>query len=1101
MSLLTTRDLREFFDDATISRGVSYVHQNKVISANIVEQTPVYAKLIGKVAGTNKQKYDVEVDIDFGELNVDAECSCPVGYNCKHAVAVILSASAQQQPVQPKLLNLDEPANYFLNHWIEEVSANIKEEKNSDLNEIIIFILNIEQGYREKSLSVTPATIRKLKKGSLSKAKFYYPSTEHRKVRLTTEMSYAFGLLDLYGEQQGFSKDPFVVTGPYFDVVITALVATQQCYWKTIETPPVELGPVLEVSFSWVIEEDGSQTIKPSKLPDEIELLPTTPLFYYNHKSNQIGEIKHNFPRFSGALIYNFPPVPPTQVKDFVKKMTARLSGLSLPQIFNQVVLETHKPIPSLHLYQRELFLSTDNKARTVEKTSCILAELKFEYAGTAFYSNNSITSFTKIINDTLLQIPRDFHTEREEISFFTDEFYFTVIPEIRRNCKDINDEQLLSNSFLISSAWEFEKLHWFRTVVEPQLRLKGWKINYEKSEIFQSVLEPNEWYINLNDGSGIDWFGLELGIMINNEKIDLLPHLIRALQQSTLTINDNNLILLSIPNKGIVPIPEQRINQIMQVITQMLVYDAKTKTYQVQLDRKKAALLIEIEKAFAAAELRKFGDEKLFEIGKQLTNFTKIKKVSVPKIFSATLRPYQQQGVNWLQFLREYHFGGILADDMGLGKTIQTLAHLSIEKKQGRLTKPSMIIAPTSVIYNWAAELEKFANVITYVLWHGDKRSENINKLKQVDLILTTYPLIVRDAKILLQQEYYFLILDEAQTIKNTQAKMTQIVQQFQAEYRLCLTGTPLENHLGELWSQFNFLMPGFLGSQEKFTTQYRTPIEKQMNTEVQAQLSLLIRPFMLRRTKKEVIQELPDKTEIIQMVELTKEQRDLYETIRLSMNKKIQQAIDEKGLERSQIIILDALLKLRQVCCHPKLLHMEGIKDIKKSAKLDALLELISEMVEEGRKILLFSQFTSMLSLIEDELVSMQIKFVKLTGSTKDRVTPINKFQQGNVPVFLISLKAGGTGLNLTTADTVIHFDPWWNPAAENQATDRAHRIGQKQAVFVYKFICKNTVEEKIIEMQTKKKALMDAIFTGGTHKGMITKEDLDVLFSGFE
>lgn len=1096
MTILNARQLREFFDDATISRGVSYVHQHKVLEASIVEQTANYAKLTGKVEGSNKQKYRVQVAIDLIDLDVEADCSCPVGYNCKHAVAVILSASGTEQAKPAKLINLNEPVSYFLNRWIDEVGQHLIAEVPSEKNDVVIFILSVEQLYRDKFLTVTPSITRKLKNGNWSKPKFYYPSNEHRKAQLSKTMSYAFGLLDLYGEQQGFSKDPFMIKGQFFDLMAEALIATGHTYWKSVESGALTLAEPISIEFSWVVAADGTQSLQPRELPVDIELLPTTPLYYIDHKKHCLGEVRHNFPRSIGSLICNLPPIPVSQANDFIKKMTERVkTELPKPKLFSKIQMEEHKPTPCLYVYEHELTII--NTSYGLNKEPMILAELKFDYAGLEYYSNSENNYFTKVSSDQVLQIQRDLNLEQQQIRFLVGEFDFVLLPNTKGITREVSENQRLFNSFILCKSTDFERLHWFQETVEPELRAKGWKIQYAPGELFQTVLEPQEWYMDVEEGSGIDWFGLELGIIIDNEKVDLLPYIINALRSSTLQSRYNKTVMLPIANKGLIPIPQERMDKIISVISQLLIYNSETKRYEVQITKQKAGLLAEMEKAFAASELRKFGDQKLLEIGRQLLNFKKIKKAIVPKTFAASLRPYQQQGVNWLQFLREYYLGGILADDMGLGKTIQTLAHLSIEKKENRLVKPSMIIAPTSVVFNWAAELLKFASNLTYVLWHGDKRTENTDKLFKADLVLTTYPLIVRDTKILLDQEYYMLILDEAQTIKNAQAKMTQVVQQFKAEHRICLTGTPLENHLGELWSQFNFLMPGLLGGKEKFTTQYRNPIEKYQNKEIQQQLSYLIRPFMLRRTKKEVIEELPDKTEIIQSVELSKDQRDLYETIRLSMNKKIHQAIAAKGLERSQIIILDALLKLRQVCCHPQLLNMDEARNIHESAKLDALMEQLLEMVEEGRKILLFSQFTSMLALIENELVTNKIAFVKLTGSTKDRQTPIEQFQTGDVPIFLISLKAGGMGLNLTAADTVIHFDPWWNPAAENQATDRAHRIGQKQAVFVYKFICKNTVEEKILEMQAKKKALMDAIFSGGTHKGKITKADLEALF----
>ena len=343
--------------------------------------------------------------------------------------------------------------------------------------------------------------------------------------------------------------------------------------------------------------------------------------------------------------------------------------------------------------------------------------------------------------------------------------------------------------------------------------------------------------------------------------------------------------------------------------------------------------------------------------------------------------------------------------------------------------------------------------------------------------MVLSTYPLLSRDEEVLLGTEWHMVVLDEAQAIKNPTSQVTQLACGLKARHRLCLTGTPVENHLGEAWAQFAFLMPGMLGSHKEFVKRFRTPIEKLRDADRQALLARRLKPFILRRTKTEVAKELPPKTEIVRHVEFAGPQRDLYETLRLTMHDKVRQAVEEKGFNRSRIVILDALLKLRQACCDPRLVRVAASKGAS-SAKLDNLMEMLPEMIEEGRRILLFSQFTSMLDLIKPELDKAGLQYVEIRGDTTDRKTPVKRFQNREVPLFLISLKAGGTGLNLTAADTVIHYDPWWNPAVEQQATDRAHRIGQDKPVFVYKFIVRDTVEERILDLQNRKRELSAAI-----------------------
>jgi SNF2 family DNA or RNA helicase len=488
-------------------------------------------------------------------------------------------------------------------------------------------------------------------------------------------------------------------------------------------------------------------------------------------------------------------------------------------------------------------------------------------------------------------------------------------------------------------------------------------------------------------------------------------------------------------------------------------------------------------------------GANALREMVQQLGGHSVLPEVPPPEGLLAQLRPYQQHGLNWLQFLRRHGLNGILADDMGLGKTVQTLAHVLIEKQSGRLGCPALIIAPVSLLGNWRREAARFTPELRTLVLHGKERHDAATEIAKHDLIIAPYSLLPRDRDRWLDQPWHLVVLDEAQNIKNATTNAAQVVGELKASHRLCLSGTPMENHLGELWSLFHFLMPGFLSSQGRFKELFRNPIEKQGDPERLDQLRKRVTPFMLRRTKREVATELPDKIESVSMMELSGKQADLYETIRLTTEKAVRDALMNRGLAGSQIQILDALLKLRQVCCDPRLLPMESAKQIKQSAKLEHLMELLPEMLAEGRKVLLFSQFTSMLELIEEELRARNLPWVKLTGQSQNRDALIDRFTSGEVPLFLISLKAGGVGLNLPQADTVIHYDPWWNPAVENQATDRAHRIGQKNQVFVYKLVAQGTIEERILALQERKAALAESMYSGaqGRKQPLFTESDV--------
>jgi SNF2 family DNA or RNA helicase len=562
----------------------------------------------------------------------------------------------------------------------------------------------------------------------------------------------------------------------------------------------------------------------------------------------------------------------------------------------------------------------------------------------------------------------------------------------------------------------------------------------------------------------------------------------------------DNLPEILNLPlgNYQYLSVPSDTLKPILAVLLELFNASLLGKDGTLKLSRFNVASLAELEThSYGLFSLT--GGQELRDMARKLTNFAGIEAVALPTNFQAELRPYQQQGLNWLQFLREYKFAGILADDMGLGKTIQTLVHLLVEKQAGRMTSPCLIIAPTSLMSNWRREAERFTPDLSVLILQGAERKQHFDKINDYDLVLTTYPLLPRDEEVLLKHHYHYLILDEAQTVKNPTAIAAQLVRKINTNHRLCLTGTPMENHLGELWAQFDFLMPHFLGDSTSFKKRYRTPIETQGDSERKAQLSRRLAPFLLRRTKQAVASELPAKTEIIRSVPLHPKQAVLYESIRLTMEKKVRDAIAERGLSRSHITILDALLKLRQTCCDPRTLSLKEAQKIKESAKLDLLMDLLPEQLEEGRRILVFSQFTRMIALIETELNALNIGYSKLTGQTKKRDEAIELFKSGEVNVFLISLKAGGVGLNLTEADTVIIYDPWWNPAVESQAADRAHRIGQDKPVFVYKLVTENTVEEKILAMQERKRALADSIYGDDAKEQefKLTADELTALF----
>jgi superfamily II DNA or RNA helicase len=478
------------------------------------------------------------------------------------------------------------------------------------------------------------------------------------------------------------------------------------------------------------------------------------------------------------------------------------------------------------------------------------------------------------------------------------------------------------------------------------------------------------------------------------------------------------------------------------------------------------------------------------------ITGANLLENHGIPDGFTGELRQYQKEGFYWLRFLDKYHFGGILADDMGLGKTIQVLTLIKSLSKTG----PVLVVCPRSLIYNWAAEIDKFYPQTKYLVYHGspEERETMRATFLEQEIVIATYDILARDIETFENIRFYSCILDEAQHIKNYQTQRAREVKKVNAGHRLVMTGTPIENGVEELWSIFDFLMPGYLETQSQFTGKYIIPFKKSGSPETLKLLKQKVAPFILRRRKEEVLAELPEKILMLQNVMMTQLQEDTYRAILEQLKKEILDSITKNGLNKSRITVLAALTKLRQVCNHPRLV-LPGAGPETDSGKMEVLLELLAGAIDGGHKVVVFSQFVKMLKLVEAQLQEAAIRYEYLDGATRDRMERINRFNETpEIAVFLISLKAGGVGINLTSADMVIHVDPWWNPMVENQATDRVHRIGQRNQVMVYKLITLGTVEEKMLKLQKRKKSVFDAVIENNESPvNSLTWDDLRELF----
>ena len=737
-----------------------------------------------------------------------------------------------------------------------------------------------------------------------------------------------------------------------------------------------------------------------------------------------------------------------------------------------------------------------------------------------------------------VLQMQRDLAAESDAIDLVRD-LGLQPVPEDQFQWRDRRHAPVLGPVWTLAQESQFgdfwadqvprlQALGWAVVVLpgfaHETVPVQRWKLHIapDTGELLSKALDgplgPRErpvQKLHLPEREGA-WL-LSLGVEIDGETLDLAPMLAdllkrdpRWLDASQLAaIPDHATIGLRAPGGRRIEAPAAPLKAIVGAMVDLLtdpLRKVRREGEPLQLGawetRRLAALqagLVQAHRVGTHNQWQLQGDAGLAQLTQRLRTIGTPQPVAAPEGLAITLRPYQLEGLAWLQYLRAQRLGGILADDMGLGKTAQALAHVLAEKEAGRLTRPALVVVPTSLLFNWQAEAARMAPGLRVLTLHGPDRARLYGQIAAHDLVLTTYPLLWRDVEMLAAQPFHLLILDEAQMVKNAGSRSARALRKLQAPHLLCLTGTPLENHLGELWAQFDFLMPGFLGDARSFAQRWRKPIEENGETLRAQLLAQRVRPFILRRRKQDVATELPPRTEVIQRVQLQGKQRELYEAVRTTADKQVRRVLERQEFDGAQITILDALLKLRQVCCDPRLVKGAKVHANTERAKLELLADLLPALVAEGRRVLVFSQFTEMLTLAAELLDTLALPYLTLTGQTppRQRGAVVRRFQaQGDksAPILLVSLKAGGTGLNLTAADTVVHLDPWWNPAVEEQATARAHRIGQDQPVFVYKLVVEGSIEERMLELQARKAALAQGVL-GHDAEGAVKFSEADL------
>ncbi|KMT65833.1 SNF2-related protein [Catenovulum maritimum] len=1028
-------ELTEKFGKATYQKGLDHYLQDKVKKLKAIP----LLNTITAVVELRNQQFRVAID----KADMSSLCTCDNSGNCEHAVATLVAAEANN------LINRT-PTTPFAK-WknnVEQAQKKFNKKTAPLQNSFEGIIYNLQPNLQLE----TDFTQIQL-------------SLEYSSKKVTEQDLEIISELNQNADLELKPLSSKILANDNCASALALMLESGKCYWQSTKSPALQYGAPQKLSFNWRLNQDKYKLELSLTKSERWFVIPTTPAWYIDPQKGTLGQIDSSIPGDLLVGLLNCPELEVKELNEFALWQNENLAN-------NLIKLPTEKPIEIVKESLTPIF-------RIGVKEESYVAKLRLKYGKYEIPMSLLSKQYAQLEQDgKTIHLYRNQSQERKAF-YLLDNYGFA-------HTKGVGSE----NDFIfyynteIGVRYDQFWLNIFEEVM-PLLVSQGWQIEYETGVHPINVVDDPSFEYEISENR--DWFKLGMQIDFDGNKVDLVPVLINWLKQTDNWRLQRGKVKIALNRHQFVRIHIDKLRPILDILQE-------TNSKQAQFSPRQAHLLNEIPEINSC-----IGGQHVRNLAKQLESFNGIAQVEVPDTVNAELRPYQEHGLNWLNFLVEFNFGGILADDMGLGKTLQALCLLEVMRLNKQLDKPSLIICPTSLVGNWLNEASKFTPGLNIIAAYGSDRHKVLAELTEYDAVITTYPLVNRDFETFQQVDFKLMILDEAQNIKNPRAQMTQNIKKFISEYRLCLSGTPVENHLGELWSLFDFLMPGFLGTVTKFGKEYRKPIENLGDAEAQNRLYKKIKPFVLRRKKEEVAKELPKKTEIVKYITLEDEQRVLYETIRASMEDKVKNILQVKGLAQSQLECLDALLKLRQICCAPSLLNLESTKTIEASAKLEYLMQVIPEMIEEGRKILIFSQFAKMLELIAKRLNGRKIPYSKLTGGTRDRQAQIDSFQHGDNPVFLISLKAGGTGLNLTAADTVIHYDPWWNPAAEAQASDRAYRIGQTKPVFVYKLICQNTIEERVLKMQENKKSLNQNLFQKQTAESIkdLTAENLLELF----
>lgn len=1063
-------------------RGYAYYREKQVNDISFTKEG-----VVSKVKGKFKEAYTTH--LDFKKDGVIAKCDCPLEEEwCKHSVAVALECVEQKlweeffdlpieddaQPVDPKICQ----GTY---RFILGERQKVKVTKSKSGKKQKVQVKDAPKGIRLRILDRVGnqpiPSVEAILRAAVDLEK-------NGKAQFSEQTKREFNVMQLLlkaGQtkgEDGWFLVPLNEGGQLIQLLSQVEDVTDEENRRIVfEQTPLNLLMAVNVSMAanvlvslhWVRQNEHKKVLDAYPL-EEITLFSKN--ISWGLLKNHMVPLTNTLSKLPKDLTrHTFTDIRDADGGRFMYETLPELRkivDMDLADIVDQVELKSKMPKKILTL---ELVDETMSKLQ---------ARLEFSYDGqkVAFSKKNPDSPYvmiTKKDKDTAYWIKRDIGAEQAAFKVLTDGGL----------------EQMQTNLFFSEGDGSID----FYNNTLPHLKESDndpWQVKITGSlESLKGSKHPLKLRASLDFSESVDQFILVIDCLVGKREM--------SLDQVQQYLMQGKKYFFINKDEGYVEIP---LATILQFGKTLQAFDAEVidkDTYKIQTY--KAGLLAEL--IDLGVEMNHSGKFKKF--WDVISSAETMEELDVPKSVNAELRTYQKQGFNWLWFMYSYGLNGILADDMGLGKTLQTLVVLQQAKdKDGQ--QPSLVVCPSTIVFNWVNEARRFTPDLKVVRLTGSDRHATYKEIKDADIVVTSYAILRRDIRALKDYNFRFTVLDESQNIKNHDSQTAEASKKLTAGHRLALSGTPIENRLSELWSLFDYLMPGFLYDIDEFRYRYITPIEEKGNRDAERRLKKQVFPFILRRLKQDVAKDLPPKVESIKYCELTEAQQDLYLDILERTREEVFSKVAEQGgtaSQASQMSIFSALLRLRQVCCHPKLMGDELSKGLKESGKFEALKDMIEEVIDEGHRILLYSQFVEMLKLVRDWLEKKGIKYEYLTGETRDRESAVYRFNNDEtIPIFLISLKAGGVGLNLTGADYVIHYDPWWNPAAEDQATDRAHRIGQNKTVFVYRLITKGTVEEKIMKLKDRKRDLVDSIIAADRSVGkMLSFEDLkDILSADF-